>query len=102
MGGEAGDERFEHHPLTGRDLAQARQLVREEGACVGVGEQAGLLQHESAHRSEVVNRGRVPLGGEPVARDRVAQLGPLAEREQRLVAPGIAAGAGDRRAPRRA
>ncbi len=35
--GQSLGQGLEHHPLAGRDLAQARQLVREERSRVGVG-----------------------------------------------------------------
>ncbi len=88
-------QRLEHHPLARRDLAQPGQLVREERAGVGVGEQARLLHHEAAHVGEILDRRRVSLRLEPLARRRVAQLGALAQGEERLVAPGLASGAGD-------
>ena len=43
---QVGVERLEHHPLAGRDRAQAGQLVVAEGAGVGVGEQPGLVAHQ--------------------------------------------------------
>ena len=89
-------QRLEHHPLAGRDLAQARQLVCEERSGVGMGKQTGLLQDESAHRSEVVHRRGIAMRGEPIARDGVPQLRPLSEGEQRLVAAGVTASTRDR------
>ena len=44
-------QRLEHHPLAGRDRAQPGQLVGEERAGVGVGEQAGLLQRRGGTRA---------------------------------------------------
>ncbi len=96
VGRQVPGEGLDHHPLAGRDRAQAGQLVGEEGAGVGVGQEAGLLQDEAARLGEVVHRGRVAVGGEPVARHRVAQLGPFAEGEERLVAARSAPGAGHR------
>ena len=44
---EVGVERLEHHPLRRRAPARsARQLVGVERAGVGVGEQAGLVEHQ--------------------------------------------------------
>ena len=76
-------------PWLAETARQAGQLVGEERAGVGVGEQAGLLHDETAHGGEVVHRRRVALRGQPVACHRVAQLGPLAQGEERLVAPGV-------------
>ena len=92
---QALGERLDHGALAGRDGAQPGQLVGEQRARVGVGEQPGLLQDEPAHLDEVVDRGRVAVGGEPVARHRVAELRPLAQREERLMATRLAPGPGD-------
>ena len=99
---EVAVERLQHHPLAGRHRAQLGQLVGVEGAGVGVGEQAGLLEHELAHRRQVADGGVVAVLAQPVAGDVVAQLGALAEREQRLVAAGAGAGLGDPEHLRRA
>ncbi len=88
-------QRLEHHPLARRDLAQPGQLVGEERAGVGVGEQPRLLHHEAAHVGEILDRRRVPLRLEPLAGRRVAQFGALAQGEERLVAPGRTSGARD-------
>ena len=77
---------------------QRGQLVAARGAGVGVGQQAGLVEHQPAHRHEVVDGGGVAVVAQPVAGDGVAQLGSLAEREQRLVAAGAGAGPGDAQA----
>ena len=61
VGGQPLGQRLEHHPLAGRHRAQRRQLGGVQGAGVGVGEQAGLLQDEAAHRGEVVDRRGVPV-----------------------------------------
>ncbi len=95
VGVEALGQRLEHHPLAGRHRAQRGQLAGIERAGVGVGEQAGLLQHEAAHGGEVVHRRGVALRGQPLRRHRVAQLGPLAQGEEGLVAAGGPAGLGD-------
>ena len=49
-------ERLDHHPLAGRDGSQRGELVGVERAGVGVGQQAGLVEHELRHRGEVVDR----------------------------------------------
>ena len=89
-------ERLEHHALRRRDRPQLRQFVGEQRARVGVGEQAGLVEHQLRHRHEIVDGGRVAVLGQPGLRRGVAQLGPLAQREQRLVAAGAGSGRRDR------
>ena len=87
---------LEHDPLRGADLAQREQLVVVEDARVGVRQQARLAQHE-ARAVRQVGRGRGEA--EPVellARRPVAQLGLVAEREQRLVAARQPPRLGDR------
>ena len=88
-------QRLEHHPLARRDLAQPGQLVGEERAGVGVGEQPRLLHHEAAHVGEILDRRRVTLRLEPLVGRGVAQFGALAQGEERLVAPGRLSGARD-------
>ena len=93
---ELGIERLEHHPLTRAHAAQLGQLGFEECAGVGVGEEAGLVEHEPAHRDEVVDRRFVAVLPQPVAGCRVPLLGTLAEGEQRLVTAGGGASARNR------
>ena len=95
-------ERLDHHPL--RRARPVRRRASSSGvqrAGVGVGEQAGLVEHEAAHGGEVVDGGAVAVVGEPLGGGRVALLGPLAEGEQRLVAAGLGADAGRWRGPGR-
>ena len=70
---------------TGRSVASS---PASSAPGVGVGEEAGLLQDEAAHGGEVVHRRGVALRGQPLRRHGVAQLGPLAQGEEGLVAPG--------------
>ena len=95
VGVEALGQRLEHHALAGRHRAQRGQLGGVERAGVGVGEQAGLLDDEAAHGGQVVDRRGIALLGQPLRRHRVAQLGPLAQSEQGLVAAGRLTGLGD-------
>ena len=88
-------QRLEHHALAGCDGPQGGELGGVERPGVGVGKQAGLLQDEATHRREVVHRRGVALAGQPLRRDGVAQLGPLAEGEEGLVAARRLAGLGD-------
>ncbi len=88
-------QRLEHHALAGRKRAQRGQLVGVEGPGIGMGEEAGLLQDELADVGEVVDRRGETIVGQPGLRQRVAQLGSLAQGEERLVTPRLLAGAGD-------
>ena len=83
---EIGPQRLDHHPLRGAHRSQRRELVGEQRAGVGVGEQAGLVAHEAAHRHEVVDGRRVAVGGQPLLRHRIAILGALAQGEEGFVA----------------
>jgi hypothetical protein len=60
-----------------------------------VGEEAGLLQDEPAHVDEVVDGGGETVVLQPLLGQRVAQLGALAQGEERLVATGVPSGPGD-------
>ena len=60
-------------------------------------QEAGLAQHERAHRLEIVDRGLMPERVERLPGGAVAQLRLVAEREQRLRAAGGRAGASDRK-----
>ena len=95
MGVEVGIERFEHHALAGRHLAELRQLAAGERAGVGVGEQPGLVADQRAHRGEVVDGRCVSVPGEPLGGDGIPELRTLAEGEQRLVASDLGARHGD-------
>ena len=75
--------------------AQRGQIGGVERAGVGVGEQAGLLEHEAAHGGEVVHRRGVALRGQPFPGHGVALLGLLAQGEEGLVAAGGLPGLGD-------
>ena len=88
-------ERLDHHPLARGDARRVARSARVEGAGVGVGEQPGLVEHEPRHGGEVVDGAAVAVLVEPLAGDRVAVLGCLAEGEEGLVAAGRGAGAGD-------
>ena len=82
-------------PCDGATGPQGGQLVGVQGAGVGVGEQAGLVQHQAAHGDEVVDGRRVAVLVQPLACGGVALLGPLAEGEEGLVAARLGAGPGD-------
>ena len=93
---EARARRLEHDPLRGRDLAQREQLVVVEDAGIGVRQEARLAQHEARAVRQVGGGRREAEPLELLARGPVAQLGLVAEREERLVAAGVAALHGDR------
>ena len=78
------------------DLAQAGDVLARHHAGIDVRQQAGLVEHQLAHRGQIVDRRGVAQRGERIARRRVAQLGLVAEREQRFVCSRRGcAGAGD-------
>ena len=97
MGRQVVAQGLDHHPLAGADRPQLRQLLGKESAGVGVGQQPGLVEHQAAHRRQVVDGRAVAVVVQPVAGDRVALLGPLAEGEERLVAARVRALPGDAR-----
>ncbi|CAB4590844.1 unannotated protein [freshwater metagenome] len=86
VAGQIVAQRLDHHPLTGRHRAQRRQIVAAQRSGVGVGEQAGLVEHQLAHGGQVFDRGRVSVLAQPVARHLILLFGRLAQGEERLVA----------------
>jgi hypothetical protein len=95
MGGQVRVERLEHHPLTGRDGAQSREVGTADGSGVDVRQQAGLGKDEPGGVHHIVDRrGETPFG-KPARGDRIAVLGCLSEGEQRLMAPCRRSGARD-------
>ncbi len=78
-------------PWEARDGAELVEFVTIERAGVGVGQEAGALEHHLGGVGDVVDGRVVAPRGEPSGRVVVAQFGPLAEREERLGAPGVAA-----------
>ena len=95
VAGQVGVERLEHHPLAGRHDPEPGQLGRIQGSGVGVGEKARLVAHQGAHGGQVLDRRGVALLVEPATGRGIAVLGPLAQREQGLVAAGPGSGPGD-------
>ena len=73
-----------------------RELLVGHDAGIQVRQQPRLLDHPDGDRADVVQRRRVPALGEPLARDLVPVLRPVAEREQRLLAAEPAPALGDR------
>ena len=80
--------RLEHDPLRRADLAQREQLVVVEDARVRVGQQPGLAQHLARDVREVGGGRLEAEARELLASRAVAQLGLVAEREERLAAAG--------------
>ena len=88
--------RLEHDPHRGRDGPQRFQLRARHDAGIEVRQQSRLLEHEPGAALEVLERRLAAERSELLARDLVAQLGLVAEREERFVAAGRRAGARDR------
>ncbi len=88
-------EGLEHHALADGHLAESRQLVFEQGACIGVREEPGLGGDEPAALDEVLDGGGKAVLGEPCGGGGVAQLGAFPEGEEGLMAAGRGTGAGD-------
>ena len=87
--------RFEHDALAGGDSAQRGDLLARHDAGIGVRQQAGLAQHQAAHRGQILDRGSVAERGQRIARRGVAQLRLVTQGEQRLGAARRLARAGD-------
>ena len=75
-------------PWPAQTRRRAASSSGEQGAGVGVGQQAGLVEHQPAAVGQVLDGRAVPELGQRVAGHRVALLGPLPEGEQGLVAAG--------------
>ena len=92
---QPGGRGLQHHPHAGRDGLEPRELLPAHDARVEVRQQARLLQHGDRARAHVLERGVVAAGLQPLAGRRPALLRPVAEGEQRLLAPCRGSGAGD-------
>ena len=95
LGGEPLRDRLEHDSHRGRDRAERRQLLPRHHARIQVRQQARLIEHELRDAGEVLERRLAAQLGELRARDLVAQLRLVAEREERLGAARGSAGAGN-------
>ena len=80
--------RLEHDPRGHRDLAEPRQLLARHHPGVDVGQKAGLLVHPPCGVHQVVDGRLEAHAGECLARRAVSALRLIAQREQRLRAPG--------------
>ena len=87
--------RLEHHPHRGGDRPQQLEVGGGEHARVEVRQERGLLEHGARRLGEVLDRRAEAERRELLARRPVAQLGLVAEREERLAAAGALAGARD-------
>ena len=88
--------RLEHDPHRRRDRPQRLELRARHHAGVQVRQQAGLLEHEPRAAREVLERRLAAERAQLLARDLVAELGLVAEREERLAAARRRARARDR------
>ena len=95
MAVQVRSERLQHHSLGGGDPAHCRELVDVQGAGIGVGEQARLVQHQLGHLGQQVHGRGVSVAFQPVGGDRVTQFRTLAECEEGLVAAGGGSSPGD-------
>ena len=96
VGEQPGRRGLQHHPHRGRHRLEPGEVLPGEHARVQVRQQAGLLQHPDGHGPHVGQGVVVAAGAQPVPRLPPAVLGPVAEREQRLLAAERRALAGDR------
>jgi hypothetical protein len=85
-GSRGARQRLDHHPLRRADRPQPLELGLRQRTGVGVGEQAGLLEHQPGDVGEVADRGVVSVGAQPVGRVGIPGLRTLPEGEQRFVA----------------
>ena len=93
--GEAGRAALQHHALRDRDFPQRGEIGRIEQARIDVRQQADLLEDEARGFRQIRQRRPMSEAIEVVARRAVAKLRLVAEREQRLLAAGLAPGACD-------
>ena len=88
---------LQHDALRDRHLAQGRKIGGVEQARIGVRQEPGFLEDEAApSRRDRRGSSAWPRRMRSFARGAIAQLRLVAEREQRLLASGVAAGARDR------
>ena len=87
--------RFEHQSGRRRDRAQRTVVAFVQQAGVDVRQQARLSKNGLGAGADVIDGARIAALGQPVARNGVAALGRIAEREQRFLAAGRLSGARD-------
>ena len=87
VGIEIGADRLDHHALAGRDVAEGLELAEAQRTGVGMGKEAGLVEHRLACGHQVLDRGGEAVVAEPLFGHRVTVLGALAQGEEGLVTP---------------
>ena len=83
-------------PIDAETGPQEQQVLPGHDARVEVRQEPGLGEHELGHARQVLDRRLAAERGQLLARGAVAELGLVAEREERLVAAGLGACARDR------
>ena len=86
---------LQHQPHRGRDRAQQDYIGLRHHAGVDMRQKAGLAHNQRAHIGEVCERAGLTHGAKRLGGGGIAQLGLVAQGEERLVAAGCRAGAGD-------
>ena len=85
---QASGRALEHQPLRRAHLPQREQLGARDDAGIGVRQQAGGVEDGARGGRQVRHRGGMPQRVQLGAGLRVAELGLVAQREQRLAAAG--------------
>ena len=88
--------RLEHDPHRGRDRPQRLELGARHHAGIEVRQESRLLEHEPRAALEILEGRRAAERAQLLARHLVAQLGLVAEREERFAAARGGTGARDR------
>ena len=86
---------FQHQSHRRRHRPQQLEVLPRHHPGVEVGEEPGLGEDELGHARQVLDRRLAAERGQLLARGPVAELGLVAEREERLVAARLGAGARD-------
>ena len=85
--------RLEHQPHRGADRPQGDEVGLREHAEVQMRQEPGFVEHGGGSARHIIDRRRATELLELVARSAVPELRLVAEREQRLAAPGRSPGA---------
>ena len=73
-------------PMLADTVAERRDFFARHDARIDVGQQAGLVQHQRAHRAQVLDGRLVTQRGQGLTRGAIAQFRLVAQGEQRLCA----------------
>ena len=92
---QARADSFEHQADAGVGIFQTRENFRVHHAWIRVRQQARAIEHEFAHRREIVERACETLLLKEIARFREDSLGLVAQRKQSFFAASAAALLGD-------